>query len=65
VTVAVVLGVAFFWWGLRFLAGGRVSYLAAMPGAMAGLGGLRVCSGLVFQPLIASNAVSYGALAAS
>jgi membrane protein len=63
--VAVVLGLAFFWWGLRFLLGGRVSYLAAMPGAVAtilGLGGLRVFSVLVFEPLIASNAVSYGAL---
>lgn len=63
--VAVVLGVAFFWWGLRFLLGGRVSYLAAMPGAVAtivGLAGLRVFSTLVFEPLIASNAVSYGAL---
>jgi len=68
VAVAVVLGIAFFWWGLRFLVGGRVSYLAAMPGAVAtivGLAGLRVFSGLVFEPLIASNAVSYGALAAS
>jgi membrane protein len=65
VAVAVVLGVAFFWWGLRFLIGGRVSYLAALPGAVAtllGLAGLRVFSGLVFEPLIASNAVSYGAL---
>jgi membrane protein len=65
VAVAVVLGVAFFWWGLRFLLGGRVSYLAALPGAMATivcLAGLRVFSGLVFEPLIASNAVSYGAL---
>ena len=63
--VAVVLGIAFFWWGLRFLIGGRVSYLAAMPGAVAtivGLGGLRVFSGLVFEPLIASDAVSYGVL---
>jgi membrane protein len=65
VAVAVVLGVAFFWWGLRFLLGGRVSYLAALPGAVATivcLAGLRVFSGLVFEPLIASNAVSYGAL---
>ncbi len=63
--VAVVAGIAFFWWGLRFLIGGRVSYLAAMPGAVAtivGLGGLRVFSSLVFEPLVASNAVSYGAL---
>ena len=65
VAVAVVLGIAFFWWGLRFLTGGRVSYLAAMPGAVATvvfLAGLRVFSGLVFEPLIATNAVSYGAL---
>ena len=64
-SVAVVLGIAFFWWGLRFLLGGRVSYLAALPGAVATivcLAGLRVFSGLVFEPLIASNAVSYGAL---
>ena len=63
--VAVVLGLVFFWWGLRFLLGGRVSYLAAMPGAVAtivGLGGLRVFSVLVFEPLVASNAVSYGPL---
>jgi membrane protein len=65
VAVALVLGIAFFWWGLRFLTGGRVSYLAAMPGAvatMACLSGLRVFSALVFEPLIVSNAVSYGAL---
>jgi membrane protein len=65
VAVAVVLGIAFFWWGLRFLTGGRVSYLAAMPAAVAtlvGLAGLRTFSGLVFDPLIARNAVSYGAL---
>jgi membrane protein len=29
---------------------------------MAGLGGLRVFSSLVFSPLIVSNAVSYGAV---
>jgi membrane protein len=65
VAVAVVLGIAFFWWGLRFLVGGRVSYLAAMPGAVAtlvGLTGLRAFSHLVFEPLIVRNAVSYGAL---
>jgi membrane protein len=65
VSVAVVLGLAFFWWGLRFLVGSRVSYLAAMPGAVATvafLAGLRAFSALVFQPLIVSNAVTYGAL---
>jgi membrane protein len=65
VAVAVMLGIAFFWWGLRFLLGGRTSYLAALPGAVATmvcLSGLRVFSGLVFEPLIARNAVSYGAL---
>jgi membrane protein len=63
--VAVLGGIAFFGWGLRFLVGERVSYLAALPGAVAtviGLGGLRVFSGLVFEPLIIDNAVSYGAL---
>jgi membrane protein len=65
VSAAVVLGIVFFWWGLRFLVGGRVSYLAAMPGAVATvvfLAGLRAFSALVFQPLIVSNAVSYGAM---
>ena len=65
VAVAVVLGVAFFWWGLRFLLGGRVSYLAALPGALATivcLAGLRAFSDLVFEPLIIRNAVSYGPL---
>ncbi len=65
VSVAIVLGIVFFWWGLRFLIGGRVSYLAAMPGAVvtvAFLAGLRAFSALVFEPLIVSNAVTYGAL---
>jgi membrane protein len=65
VSAAVVLGVVFFWWGLRFLVGGRVSYLAALPGAVvtvALLAGLRAFSALVFQPLIVTNAVSYGAV---
>jgi membrane protein len=65
VLVAVVLGVVFFWWGLRFLLAGRVSYLAALPGAVvtvAFLAGLRVFSALVFEPLIVTNALTYGAL---
>jgi membrane protein len=65
VLVAIVLGIVFFWWGLRFLVGGRVSYLAAMPGAVitaAFLAGLRAFSALVFEPLIVTNAVTYGAL---
>jgi len=65
VAVAVVLGIVFFWWGLRFLIGGRVSYLAALPGTVVTVGclvGLRAFSILVFQPLVAGNAVTYGAL---
>jgi membrane protein len=65
VLAAVVLGIAFFWWGLHFLVGGRVSYRAALPGGVvtvALLAGLRAFSALVFQPLIVTNAVSYGAL---
>jgi membrane protein len=65
VLVAIVLGLVFFWWGLRFLVGGRVSYLAGMPGAVATLAflaGLRVFSTLVFEPLVVTNAVTYGAL---
>jgi membrane protein len=65
VTVAVVFGVVFFWWGLRFLVGNRVNYLAAIPGAVmtvALLAGLRFFSALVFEPLITGNAVTYGPL---
>jgi membrane protein len=65
VTVAVAGGVGFFWWGLHFLLGGRISYLAALPGAVATvafLAGLRVFSALVFEPLIIGNALTYGAL---
>jgi len=65
VTVAVLLGIGFFWWGLRFLVGGRVSYLAALPGAVATvafLAGLRAFSIVFFEPLIVANAVTYGAV---
>nr|WP_033321491.1 YhjD/YihY/BrkB family envelope integrity protein [Streptomyces yerevanensis] len=60
-----LFGVLFFWWGQRFLLGGRVPWRALLPGAIAtmvGLGGLRVFSSLVFSPLIVTNAVSYGAV---
>ncbi|AZM87748.1 MULTISPECIES: YhjD/YihY/BrkB family envelope integrity protein [Streptomyces] len=53
----------FFWSSGRLLLGGRVRWRALLPGAVAtslGLLGLRVFSQLVFSPLIASNAVTYG-----
>ncbi|MFB7269187.1 YhjD/YihY/BrkB family envelope integrity protein [Streptomyces sp. NPDC056244] len=53
----------FFWWSQRFLLAGRVLWRALIPGAIAtalGLLGLRVFSKLVFSPLIAANAVTYG-----
>jgi membrane protein len=65
--VAVILGI-FFWWGLRFLLGGRVSYPAALPGAVAtvvGLGGLRVFSSLVFEPLVPATRSATARLAPS
>ncbi|MFG2195601.1 YhjD/YihY/BrkB family envelope integrity protein [Streptomyces sp. NPDC048639] len=52
-----------FWWSQRILLGGRVRWRALLPGALAtviGLVGLRVFSRLIFSPLIASNAVTYG-----
>ncbi|WNE94634.1 ribonuclease BN [Streptomyces luomodiensis] len=61
--VAVVGTVLFFWWSQRLLLGGRISWGALLPGALAtsvGLLGLRFFSQLVFSPLIASSAVSYG-----
>ena len=55
--------VLFFWWSQRMLLGGRVAWRALLPGAVAtviGLLGLRGFSRLVFSPLIASSAVTYG-----
>ncbi|MET9610972.1 ribonuclease BN [Streptomyces sp. NPDC006512] len=62
--VTVLIGTLFFWWSQRLLLGGRVPWTALLPGAVAtmlGLFGLRVFSRLVFSPLIASGAVTYGA----
>ncbi|MEV0779913.1 YhjD/YihY/BrkB family envelope integrity protein [Streptomyces sp. NPDC050428] len=53
----------FFWLAQRMLLGGRVRWNALVPGAVAttlGLLGLRGFSQLVFSPLIASSAVTYG-----
>ena len=55
VLVAIVLGLVFFWWGLRFLVGGRVSYLAGMPGAVATLAFLAGLRGLLHLGVRASR----------
>ncbi|MEU9304541.1 hypothetical protein [Streptomyces sp. NPDC048269] len=58
-----LIGTLFFWWSQRLLLGSRIAWTALLPGAaatMLGLLGLRVFSQLVFSPLIASNAVTYG-----
>ncbi|MFF0479077.1 YhjD/YihY/BrkB family envelope integrity protein [Streptomyces sp. NPDC004284] len=68
VTAVVALGdvlgtFVFFWWSQRFLLCGRIRWRALAPGAVLtalGLLGLRIFSQLVFSPLIASNAVTYG-----
>ncbi|GGU96367.1 hypothetical protein GCM10010275_37940 [Streptomyces litmocidini] len=68
VTALVALGdllgtFVFFWWSQRFLLCGRIRWRALAPGGVLtalGLLGLRVFSQLVFSPLIASNAVTYG-----
>ncbi|WUC68884.1 YihY/virulence factor BrkB family protein [Streptomyces sp. NBC_00667] len=63
-TVSDLIGtVIFFWTSQRLLLGGRVRWRALLPGAVltsVGLLGLRVFSQLVFSPLIASSAVTYG-----
>jgi membrane protein len=63
VAVASLSAVLFLWWSQRMLLGGRIRWRALLPGAVVtviGLLGLRVFSRLVFSPLIASNAVTYG-----
>ena len=65
ISLTVLFGVVFFWWGQRFLLGGRVRWRALLPGAVAtmlGLVGLRGFSYLVFSRLIVNNAVSYGSV---
>ncbi len=65
ITLTVLFGVVFFWWGQSFLLGGRVPWHALLPGAVAtvlGLVGLRGFSALVFSPLIIQNAITYGSV---
>jgi membrane protein len=60
---ATLTAVLFFWWSQWMLLGGRIALRALLPGAALtalGLLGLRVFSRLVFSPLIASSAVTYG-----
>ncbi|KUJ65665.1 ribonuclease BN [Streptomyces albus subsp. albus] len=60
---ATLSAVLFFWWSQWLLLGGRVGWGPVLPGAIAtviGLLGLRGFSVLVFSPLIASSAVTYG-----
>jgi membrane protein len=60
---AALSAIVFLWWSQHMLLGGRVRWRALLPGAVAttiGLLGLRLFSRLVFSPLIASNAVTYG-----
>ncbi|MEV5121467.1 YhjD/YihY/BrkB family envelope integrity protein [Streptomyces decoyicus] len=62
---ALLSAVLFFWWSQRILLGGRIGWGALLPGAVVtviGLIGLRWFSRLVFSPLIASSAVTYGAI---
>nr|WP_234434211.1 YhjD/YihY/BrkB family envelope integrity protein [Streptomyces sp. NRRL F-5126] len=59
----VVAAYLFVWWSQRVLLAGRVRWSALVPGAAAtalGMLGLRIFSQVVFSPLIASSAVTYG-----
>lgn len=61
--VASLSAVLFLWRSQRLLLGGRIRWRALLPGAVAtviGLLGLSVFPRLVFSPLIASNAITYG-----
>ncbi|MFJ7957752.1 YhjD/YihY/BrkB family envelope integrity protein [Streptomyces sp. NPDC096319] len=61
--ISLLSGTLFFWWSQWLLLAGRVGWRALLPGAVCtalGLLGLRVFSELVFSPLIASSAVTYG-----
>lgn len=61
--VASLSAALFLWWSQRLLLGGRIRWRALLPGAVVtviGLLGLRIFSRLVFSPLIASNAVTFG-----
>jgi membrane protein len=63
VLAASLTAVLFLWWSQSLLLSGRVRWPVLLPGAVAsviGLLGLRVFSQLVFSPLIASSAVTYG-----
>ncbi|MEY9964760.1 membrane protein [Streptacidiphilus sp. MAP12-16] len=58
-------GTVLFWWGQHLLLAGRVSWRQLFPGAFftaLGLVGLRVVSSLVLAPLLASDALTYGAI---
>ncbi|GAA2745906.1 YhjD/YihY/BrkB family envelope integrity protein [Kitasatospora cinereorecta] len=63
VLVMLIVGVLFFWWLQHLLLAGRVPWPRLLPGAVAtvlALFGLRIFSRLVFAPMLASEAVSYG-----
>ncbi|MFC7916701.1 ribonuclease BN [Streptomyces sp. NPDC057386] len=67
IPLSVLAGLLFFWWSPHFLLHGQVHWRHLLPGAvatMAGLGGLRWFSYMVFTPLLVTNAISYGPVGA-